>query len=84
MSKEKLKHCCRQNQYEDAEIFYQKINRVAWGWVLSQWQSATEFDIEDGYEGEVGSQMCSHHLLIRYCPFCGEDLENKREVHGSL
>ena len=73
--KKEIKHTCEQNQYKDAEIQYEKINKEQWGWVLSQWQIATEFEIEDGYEGEIGSPMCSHHLLISHCPFCGENLE---------
>ncbi len=75
MSKKELMHNCEQNQYHDAEIRYEKINQEEWGWVLSQWQLADEIDIESGYQGEKSSQMCSHHLLIKYCPFCGEDLE---------
>ena len=75
MSKKELKHTCAQNQDKEVEIHCEKINREEWGWVLSLWQFANEFDIEDGYQGEEGSTMCYHHLLIKHCPFCGEDLE---------
>jgi len=65
MNKKEIKYTCQQNHYQ-----------MAWGWVLSQWQIATEFDIDGGYKGELGSLMCSHSLLISYSPFCGDNLES--------
>ncbi|MDH5669601.1 MAG: hypothetical protein OEY86_16505 [Nitrospira sp.] len=77
--KKELQHSCKQNQHEDAEICYEKINQKEWGWILSQWCIATVDDVGDGHEGTVGAPMCSHHLLISYCPFCGENLINIEE-----
>ena len=79
MPKKELKHCCVENQYKDAEVRYEKINQEQWGWVLEQWQVATKHDVDDGYKGSEGGLMCSHFLLISYCPFCGENL-NKIEA----
>lgn len=79
MGKKELTHSCDQNPHDDLEIRYEKFNQEEWGWVLSLWWSASPTDINEGYAKEVGEQMCSHHLLISHCPFCGEHLEAREQ-----
>ena len=81
-NQEEQDHNCKENWYDDADVFFRKINNEQWSWVLDETWEATKFDVEDGAAEQEGQTLGSHTLLISYCPFCGCHLTDLRGKYG--
>ena len=77
MSRKTHKHICQQNDFKNVEIHYDKINAEQWSWVLEQWYWPEN---RPGNNDEIRSISYCHTLLISFCPYCGENLN---EIEGN-
>lgn len=78
-TEEDIIHRCDENQYNDVEIKYQKINVEQKSWVIDYTWYATQGEVDDGITEKVGDVIMSDTLLISYCPFCGNKLTDQKK-----
>lgn len=71
MSQDQHRHNCEQNTFKDVEVRYEKINKEQWSRVLEQWHRPEH---QSDKNDEIYAISYCNTLLISYCPFYGENL----------
>jgi hypothetical protein len=68
-------HRCKANLHQaDVAIRFDKINVEEWHWVCEQTEYVTRKPDKKGRAKKTRVPFAIHIMLIRFCPFCGEEL----------
>jgi hypothetical protein len=76
-----MKHTCPWIKQRNDQYHLEEIEQVGTNWILHNELLANEKWVYDGEATHVGQVIYSHKIIINFCPYCGEKLNQEFETH---